>query len=477
MSAYFVKNSKEIKPGNVFVSIKGLKTNGNNYIIEAVENGASKIIVQMDNPVSQDIISYLLVKNIPLEYVEDVYYAFANNIKKKYENVFSHITFIGVTGTKGKTSTCNALFNLLRADGHSVALMSTAFHKINDVIEKAELTTEMINFIYNFLKKAISANVTHVILEVSAQAFTQYRIYGILFDAFIFTNFSQEHSESYKTQEEYFLAKCQLYNYLKPNAIVLLNQEDEKVLSSIHYTKNRNFILKTFSSQLEDKSDIYYTIQSDSINMTKATLYYKKNTYLFNSSWLGIYNIANIACALLVLDELLFLNQQKIIFLLKQVEYFENIPGRNEKYFLSQGKTVCIEKACTPNSVELTLKLLKSLTHNLIVVFGCGGERDTKKRPLLANIVESFAQTIYVSTDNPRNEPLEKIFKDIANGFSFTKDIYFIKDRKKAIELAIENAPSESIIVLLGKGDEQYQNIQNQLHYFSEKEIIERYMK
>jgi len=477
MNSYFVKNSKEIKPGNTFISIKGLKTNGNNYIIDAVERGASKIIVQIDNPVNTEIISYLLLKKIPLEYVEDAYLFFAKQIHNQYKNTLSQMTFIGVTGTKGKTSTCNALFNFLRATGYSVALMSSAFHKINDQIEKAELTTEMVNVIYDFLKKAADAQITHVILEVSAQAFTQYRIYGILFDAFIFTNFSQEHSESYTTQEEYFLAKCQLYNYLKPNATVLLNQEDTKVLSSQHYTQNKNINIKTFSSQLEDNPDIFYRIQSDSINITKATIYYKKNTYLLNSSWLGIYNVANIACALLILDELLFLNQEKIIFILKQAEYFENIPGRNEKYFLSNGITVCIEKACTPNSVESTLKLLRSLTNNLIVVFGCGGERDTKKRPELGAIVEFFAHSVYVSCDNPRNEPLENIFKDISRGFLFKKEIFFIQDRKKTIERAIENAPKESIVVLLGKGDEQYQDIKNKLYYFSEKEIIQKYIK
>ncbi len=476
MNTYFVKNSQEIKPGNVFVSIKGLKTNGNNYIIEAVTNGASKIIAQIDNPVNEEILSFLVDKNIPLEYVEDAYLVYAQNIKKQYEKLLNNITFIGVTGTKGKTTTCNALFNFLRACGYSTALMSSAFHKINNITEKAELTTEMINIIYKFIQKAIDHNVTHIIIEVSAQAFTQYRIYGILFDAFIFTNFSQEHSESYKTQEEYFLSKCQLYNYLKPNAIVLLNKDDQKVLSSINNTKNKNFKLKTFSANIELEPDIYYTVQSVSISTTKATLYYKENTYLFNSSWLGIYNIGNIACALLILDELLFLNQQKILFLLKQTEYFENIPGRNEKYFLPNNKTVCIEKAHTPNSVESTLKLFQSLTENLIVLFGCGGEKDTKKRPELAKIVEIYSQTIYVSSDNPRNEPQSNIFNDIAKGFSFTKDVYFVNDRKKAIEFAIENAPTNSIIILLGKGDEEYQNIENKLYYFSEKEIIKRYM-
>ena len=477
MSSYFVKNSKEVTPGDVFVSIAGQRVNGNNYIIEAVMNGASKIIVQSDNPVDKEILSYLIEKKISLEYVENTYLTFAENIRKYYGDIFSAIVFIGVTGTKGKTSTCNALFNLLRSAGYSTALMSTAFHKINDRIEKAELTTEMINIIYNFIKKAMDNNVTHIVLEVSAQALSQYRIYGILFDAFIFTNFSQEHSEYYKSEEDYFLAKCQFYQYLKPNAIVLLNQDDKKVLSSINYSYNKNYRLKTFSSQLENQPDIYYNTQSNSIALTKATLYYKKNTYLFNSLWLGIYNIGNIACALLILDELLFLNQEKIIFLLKQTEYFENIPGRNEKYYLSNNRTACIEKAYTPNSVISTLKLYQSLTDNLIVIFGCGGERDKKNRPELAKVVESIAHTIYVSSDNPRNEPLENIFYDIAQGFSFKKDTYFIKDRKKAIELAIETAPSESIIVLLGKGDEQYQNIQNQLYHFSEKEIIQKYIK
>jgi UDP-N-acetylmuramoyl-L-alanyl-D-glutamate--2,6-diaminopimelate ligase len=477
MNCYPVKNSKEVKPGNIFFSIAGQKENGNNFIKEAVQNGAIKIFAQKDNIIDNEIILFLINSNIKFEYVDNIYYEFACAIKSFYGDVFLDIVFIGVTGTKGKTTTCNALFNFLRASSYNTALMSSAFHKINDTIEKSKLTTEMINDIYSFLKKAKESNVTHVILEVSAQAFTQYRIFGILFDVFIFTNFSQEHGESYKTQDDYFSAKCELYKYLKPNALVLLNQEDKRILESSIYAINKNEInIKTFSSDLSMESDIFFKIQSNSIFISQALFYYKNNTYIFNSPWLGIYNISNIACAFLALDELLFLEQKEKLFLLKQVEYFENIPGRNEKYFLTNNRVLCIEKAHTPNSIESSLLLLRSLTSKLIVVFGCGGEKDTVKRPELAKIVETFADIIYVSSDNPRNEPLENIFLDISKGFCFKKDIFFIADRKKAIEYAIEKADSESIIVLFGKGDETFQYVQNKVYYFSEKEIIQKYI-
>lgn len=477
MRKFFVKHSKEVQEGDTFFSIAGLCTNGNLHIVEAVTRGAQKVVVQYDNPVGEDISQFLKDKSVFLEYVQDVYYEFGKAISYYYRHLFSQFTFIGVTGTKGKTTTTHAVFNFLRILKCSAAMMSSAGHKINNTITQALLTTEMINDLYVFLEKAHAEGVTHIVLEVSAHAFSQYRIMGIQFDAFIFTNFSQEHGETYKTQEDYFLAKCELYKYMKPGGIVLLNKDDEKVMSSISFVSAYNVQVRTFSNKIDSNFDISYGIIENHINNTKSILHYKGKMYEFYSPWMGLYNISNIASAFFIVVELFHLVDEVISFVLSSVKEFSPVPGRNEKYFLFDDKVVIIEKACTANSVESVLHLLREFSSNIVVVFGCGGDRDVSKRPLLAKIIENFASLVYVSTDNPRNESQSKIFSDIAKGFTFIKNVSFLYDRKEAIEKAINDSPRGSIIVLLGKGDEEYQLIKGIKYYFSEKEIIKNYLK
>jgi UDP-N-acetylmuramoyl-L-alanyl-D-glutamate--2,6-diaminopimelate ligase len=475
MRRFFVKHSKEVQEGDTFFSVAGLCTNGNLYIVEAVTRGAQKIVVQEDNAVPGDVIQFLKDKSVVLEYVKDVYYEFGKAISHYYRHLVSRFTFIGVTGTKGKTTTTHAVFNFLRIFKCSAAMMSSACHKINNSTIQASLTTEMINDIYAFLEKAYVKQVTHIVLEVSAHAFTQYRIMGIQFDAFIFTNFSQEHGETYRTQEDYFLAKCELYKYMKSNAIVLLNKDDEKVMISALYGSENNVQVRTYSSKIDSDSDISYGIIDSDITNTRSFIHYRGQRYEFYSPWIGLYNISNIVTAFFVVGTLCKIVDEAIPSVLSCVKNFSSVPGRNEKYFLYDDKIVIIEKACTVNSVESVLNLLKEFSSHIVVVFGCGGDRDVSKRPLLAKTIEDFAELVYVSTDNPRNESQSKIFSDIAKGFSFKKNVSFLYDRKEAIEKAIHDAPKKSIIVLLGKGDDEYQLIKGKKYYFSEKEIIQKY--
>lgn len=471
MKSLFKKNSKEILLGDTFFSIKGQLYNGNDFITEAVKNGAASIIMQEDNRLTFEQEQFLASKNVSFAYVPNIYKTFALSLKTFYNISADDFILIGVTGTKGKTTTTNAVFNFLGLLGYRAGIMSSVHHFLDNEQYCSEgLTTEMADAIYHFLYQAKKKGIKCIVLEVSAQAFSQCRVFGLLFDVFIFTNFSQEHGESYRTQEEYYLAKCELYNYMKPNGTIILNYDDEKVFSSQIFKKEKQMI-KYFSQKNQDADGIYKIIK-ESICQVDATVNYRAKQFHCTSRWCGNYNIENILAALIGVDTVHALETEKIDWLLKQTAYFVDLPGRNERYLLKNNVTICIEKAPTENSVLQTLERLSKLTDNLIVVFGCGGDRDKTKRPGIARIVEQFAQKVYVTIDNPRFESLNEIFSEIAFGFSFKKDIFFIHDRKQAIESAIAASGPHAIIALLGKGDEQYQDIKGVKYYFSEKEIV-----
>lgn len=465
----FKNNSKEILPGDTFVAIPGKQYNGNVFIKEAINRGATQIIAQKNNIIEKSTLSLLKRKKISYKYVDDSYFAYAQGVFESHPTTFDELTIIAITGTKGKTSLTYLIYSILRSLGYNSAMMSSAFHEINGIREKATLTTEMINTIQEFVLRGKKSGITHLVIEVSAQALTQHRIYGLFADVFIFNNFCQEHSEYYTSQEEYFKAKKLLYHYLKPTGAVVLNYDDKKVHGTFNLASEKP--IYTFSHS-NNQASAYYFITKQEIYETKASLYLEKNHFQISTHLLGNHNIANIAAALCAVNHIKKIDNNIFSSISKTIQTIPCIPGRGEKYFLDNNTIIYIDKSYTTNSIKTVLETLRPLTKMLIVVFGCGGERDSQRRPQIAQLIEYFADLIYVSIDNPRYEPQENIFKDISKGFTFNKNIYFYHDRKEAIETALSTQNTEKIIVLLGKGDEKYQDIRGKKIYFSEKEIL-----
>jgi UDP-N-acetylmuramoyl-L-alanyl-D-glutamate--2,6-diaminopimelate ligase len=464
------KNSKDILPGDTYLSILGKKSNGNDFVAEAIKNGAEKIILEKKNPLRQEILSLLSQKNITYEYVENGYLVFAQATFEKNPTTFQNLIIIGITGTKGKTSLTFLVYSLLMRLGYKTAMMSSAFHEINGIREQATLTTENQEVIQEFVTRAKKSDITHLVLEVSAHAFSQYRIYGIEFDLFIFNNFSQEHAEYYETQDEYFQAKIELYRYLKKDGGVVLSYDDAKI-----YATQNKLLPSQHAYGFSSKNSRAYTyshITSQNIFQTNADIFINKKTYHLSTRLLGTHNINNIAAALTTLSHFDYLNEKTFLSIHNFLETIPDVPGRGERYFLKNGTIVYIDKSYTTNSIATVLDTLRPLTSHLVVVFGCGGERDSFRRPQIAHLIESIADSIYVAPDNPRYEEQTKIFQDIARGFSYTKNIYFFHERKDAILSAIQERKNEKIVVLLGKGDEQYQEVKGVKYYFSEKSLF-----
>ncbi len=305
-------------------------------------------------------------------------------------------------------------------------------------------------------------------MEVSAQALSSGRVNGIPFSTILFTNFSQEHGEYYPTQEEYFQAKCSIFNQLIKNGTTIINNDDFYYsLVKEAALKNKNKIISFGNVH----GDAQWSLFNEHSLQFSGKITYNDTLYNFkNNSLCGSHNAANIASVLCII-------KQHHTNLTPEQFYnalisFSGVPGRCERYITNSGVHVCIDYAHTPSSFECTLKMLRALTKKLIVVFGCGGEKDTHKRPIMTSLVEHYADSIYITADNPRCEPLKNIINDMLYGCSFTKPTHIIPDRKDAIIKALTEAQNESIVALLGKGNETYQIIGTEKQPFSEYDII-----
>jgi len=279
-------------------------------------------------------------------------------------------------------------------------------------------------------------------MEVAAQALTLYRVYGIEFDGVIFTNLAQEHAEFYDSMEEYFAAKCLIFNQIKSDKPILINSDDtwgKKILEG-----SPNFIGCSFNN--------YTPFSSPAL--------------------VGDFNKYNIAAATLMAQKLMIDDQD----IQESLNFFPGVPGRLEKYELPNGARAFIDYAHNPSSYNAVLSTMRPLTNHLIVVFGAGGLRDKTKRPLMGTVASKYADIIILTSDNPRTENAQDIVQNIIDGIPISKhtNVLIELDRERAIQKAYAVAHKESIIMVLGKGPDEYQEIGTEKYFFSDKEVVQQ---
>lgn len=451
--------------GSTFVAINGFALNGVDYIETALKKGAKKIVVALDTAIPDAALKSIASSGAILERVADTRSALADLSADAAGNPAQKLILIGITGTKGKTTTTWLMYEILRSAGHKVALMSGVFNKINGIEFDAPLTTAQPDYVHQFLKLCLSYKVTHVVIEVAAQALSLHRVKGLLFDAVAFTNFSYEHLEFYKDLEDYFLAKCQILSYCKLNAPLIINNDNawtrrciEKYPSVVTYGSGND-------------ADVQFGLR-DEVNGLHFDVRYNKRRLVFHApALMGDYNLYNCAAAL----SLAFSLGIDALDCAHALETFAGVPGRLEIHKLANGARGVIDYAHTPDSYHAILSTLRDQTNNLIVVFGAGGKRDKSKRPLMGAIAASYADAVILTSDNPRNEDPQAIVEDIKQGID-EKDLHKVSvelDRKKAILNAYKQTHEGSIIALLGKGNDEYQMVGDEKKYFSEREILE----
>lgn len=415
-----------------------MKEDGVVYIPEAIVRGASRVVVARDVEIPVETERLITEKSINLLRVDEPRRALAELSAEALNFPARKLHFIVITGTKGKTTTAFLTEYILRFAGIKTALLSTVYNSILGECFATKLTTEQPDYLHVFFDLCVKAGVSTVVFEVAAQAFTLYRVHGIQFDLGIFTNFSREHGEFYQTQEEYFRAKTGIVAHLRPDAPLLYNEEDSTVAS---FARSYPF------SQPFSHSHLYRCPRL-----------------------VGKFNAYNVAAATRCAE----LMDISALVIQEALNVFPGVPGRLDRYNLPNGAFAFIDYAHNPASFEAVLSELRGITDHLIVLFGAGGERDVKKRPLMGAVASHYADLVIITSDNPRSEDPVVIADQIQEGIAaedWTKVAREL-DREKAIQLAYKRSGTGSIIVLLGKGPDEYQIVDGVTYPFSERSIL-----
>jgi UDP-N-acetylmuramoyl-L-alanyl-D-glutamate--2,6-diaminopimelate ligase len=454
-------HTDNVGEGSTFVAIPGMREDGALHIPLAVQKGARTIVVQQDRPVSQELISTLSLQNVTLQYVDNARAALATLSSQAFNNPAEKLKIIGVTGTKGKSTTCFLVEHILSRCGMKTALLSSVYNKINDTVLKTSLTTAQPDYLHAFFNECVHAGVEYVVMEVAAQALTLHRVDGIMFDGIIFTNFDQEHGEFYQSMDDYFKAKCTIFLHAKPGAPLVVNADDDwckKIESHPH--------LYTFGFD----HDATYQAGMHISGTATEIVFTQDDAVFVCTSLIGTFNAYNLLASIVLLKQLGYADSS----IQKGLATFVGVPGRMECYILPNGARAYIDKAHNPSSFKAVLSTVRSLANHVVVVFGAGGNRDKVKRPIMGALAVAYADRVILTNDDPRSEDPQAIVDDILAGISPAgrSKVLCQLDRELAIKHAYSLSKSDSIIVLLGKGSEHYQIIGDIKYPFNEQEIL-----
>ena len=454
-------DSRKAKKGNLFFALKCKNFDGNRYAEQAIAKGSKAIICERTIKVKNKKIPILRVNNIRL--------FLGKCCKTFYQNKPKNI--IAVTGTNGKSSVAEFYCQILTMLNIPVASIGTLGVKINNHLKKKNnLTSLDIVSLHKELSAIKKKGVNQVILEASSHGLAQNRLNGIEFKCGIFTNFSQDHLDYHKSMRNYLSSKLILFNNLLKRKKYLITNNSIKEFSKIKkIAKKKKLNLLTIGGNL---STIKITSSYKERNYQNITFEYKKKKHYIKVPLVGFFQIENLFMALLAAVSCKF-NINKILSKLIKIK---EVNGRLELVKTLPNKTkIFIDFAHTPDAIKKTILALKEQYNKKPeLIFGCGGERDQKKRPLMAKISEELCNRIYVTDDNPRNENPKLIRKMIINGFKDKSKIFEIPSRTKAIKNAILNSDPESIILIAGKGHETTQTYKNKIYNISDRQIIKK---
>lgn len=453
-------DSRKVEPNSLFVAIKGFDSDGHDYISQAIEQGASAIL--LDN--IEKIRNLSLPQDVTFVICEDSRIGLAIASCNFYGNPSRKFKLIGVTGTKGKTTTTYMIKKLLEAGGHKVGLIGTIENYIGeDSIGESVRTTPESLELQEMFAKMVDEKVEFVVMEVSSQALKLGRVIGTNFDVGVYTNFSKEHisAKEHTDMEDYFNSKMKLFSMCQTAFINIDDFRGSRV------KREAKAQVKTYG--IDNNCDLLakdITITNVGVDF-KARLGDKNERIKVDiPGRFSVYNsLAAISVAMFYGVE-----PEKIKTALENIK----IPGRSELVPNKKELNIMIDFAHSPESLQSILQAVKTYTKGrVIVVFGCGGDRDKGKRPLMGEIAGRIADYSIITSDNPRTEKPEEIIKDIEAGISKTKGKYeIIVNRDLAIEKAIKMANKKDIIILAGKGHETYQEIDGKKYPYNERTII-----
>jgi len=464
-------DSRNLRQGDIFVAVKGSRIDGHNFIGQAAVSGARYIVTQQPTQVASAEVILTDDTTKALGILSQAYYNYPN----------SKLVNLAVTGTNGKTTTTYLVRSIITNAGKKCGLIGTVTVDMGSGEDKIEssMTTPDALELASIADKMANAGSQYMIMEASSHAIEQNRLAGIDFTAAAFTNFTGDHLDYHKTMEAYLAAKMRLFENLAADSTAVINKDDPVFQQIVVVTKaNRIFYsLETdpLRPQSEASADLTAKVISMDINGTVFDILFRGDKARIKSPLIGKHNLSNhLAAAGLAIGAGFDLKT-----IAQGLSKLEVVPGRLHNVPCSKGFTVLVDYAHTDDALKNVLSTLKPLCKGrLTVIFGCGGDRDKTKRPRMAQVVQQFADKIYVTSDNPRTEKPAAIIEDILAGFTNPQadDIFIQPDRKTAIEEAIVNAGSNDIILIAGKGHENYQIIGAEKQHFSDIETAAKFL-
>ncbi len=473
-------DSRKVTQGSTFFAIKGFAVDGHTFIATAIEKGASAIVIEDGSAFSA---SDALTNGVIRILVKDTRAALAHLSEIYFGEPSSKLRVIGVTGTNGKTTTTSVIKQLLEAGDEKVGLIGTIGTWIGDEHIPTTHTTPESRDLSELIARMVLERVTTCVMEVSSHALELKRVAALDFDIAIFTNLTQDHLDFHKDMESYCNAKKKLFHGLKDTAVAISNADspygDRMIADTI--ANSHTYGLLKEGDDLGHADLLATNVQLD-LEKTSFTLSkrYSDERAEFTTSLIGKFNVENILAAL---SALYFgIEGYSLTRLSELLPQVQAIRGRFEQVVLANGSIVVIDYAHTPDALENVIRTSRALMEQtgakgrLWVVFGCGGDRDRQKRPLMGSIASQLADRIILTNDNPRSEDPRVILQEIEAGIAPGSSYEVIEDRRKAIRTALSASAASDIVVIAGKGHETYQIIGQETTHFDDREEVNRWL-
>jgi len=471
-------HSKQVRPGDLFVAIEGASMDGHAFIDEAIARGASAVVAQrppaqyhrggpMGNGTTHRMIS---TRACPCVIVRNTREALAVMAARFYGHPSRKLRLLGVTGTNGKTTITYLLKMMLEAARSRVGLLGTIVYQIGERVVPSTNTTPGPLELQRYFAQMVGEGLEWCAMEVSSHALAQGRIEGLEFEAAIFSNLGSDHLDYHKTREAYASAKRRLFEYLRPNGLAVINVDDEYGRALAETIPHRAVISYGMERQAKvSAKQVACSWQGTSLILDTPWGVVPVTTPLLGRH--NVWNIAASATALLALG----VSPTAIREGLASVEH---VPGRLERVPNDLGLNIVIDYAHTADALRLVLLSLRELTRGrLIVVFGCGGNRDQTKRPAMGRMASLLADAVMLTSDNPRGEQPLDIIHQIKAGFTTTfQQFQVVPDREQAIATALAIAHPDDTVLIAGKGHEAYQIFDHITVPFSDRDVVERWI-
>ncbi|MGL6177987.1 MAG: UDP-N-acetylmuramoyl-L-alanyl-D-glutamate--2,6-diaminopimelate ligase [Tannerellaceae bacterium] len=453
-------DSRKIEKGHLFVAVKGTANDGHEYINKAIEQGATAVVCEDLPTQMEDAVTYIQVK--------DSADTLGKLAAQWYSNPSDRLTLVGVTGTNGKTTIATLLYDLFRKLGYKTGLLSTVCNYVDDKAVPATHTTPDPISLNMLLAEMVETGCTHAFMEVSSHSVDQKRISGLNFDGGIFTNLTRDHLDYHKTVDAYLKAKKGFFDQLPKSAFALTNLDDKSGMVMLQNTAARK-LTYSLRSLADFKGRILEKLFEGTLLEVNGTEVMVHFVGKFNA-----YNLLAVYGAAVALGE----EPNEVLL---QISTLHPVSGRFETIRSDKGFTAIVDYAHTPDALTNVLNAIHEVLSDkgrVITVVGAGGNRDKGKRPLMAKESVKYSEQVILTSDNPRFEEPDAIIEDMTAGLDNNemKKVLCITDRKQAIKTAIMMANAGDVILIAGKGHEDYQDVKGVKHHFDDREIVREFI-